>query len=104
MSRLHWLKHAGVFIASLFVIYLAGVLAPYFINPDAAGPLTLNGVLGRMSAPTVAGLVSAWPIYITLAIAQALTFHYVRKWTTPIYLGALFVLALMFAIRYMPAA
>jgi hypothetical protein len=46
------------------------------------------------------GLLSAWPIYIALAIVQALTFHYVKKFATPVFLGGVFVAALLFAMRY----
>jgi hypothetical protein len=103
MSRLEWARHAVVFVASLGVVYVAGVLAPYFIDPGAAGPLTLGSVLGHMAPPTLIGLLLAFPIYMALAICQALTFHYVKRFTTPLYLGVLFVLALLFAIRYTPA-
>ena len=57
-------------------------------------------VFGAMAMPTIGALISPWPIYVALAIVQALTFHYVKKFSTPIFLAGVFVAALLFAVRY----
>lgn len=93
MPRLHWLKHALVFIAAIALIWLAGVL-PALINPPAgAAPANL-------APPTLGGLISAWPIYIAVAIVQALTFHYVKHFATPVFLTGIFLIASAMAWRY----
>ena len=104
MKPLEWAKHAAVFVAALFVVRLGFVLSPYFIAPDTMGTMTPGGLLAAMGVPTLDGLIAAWPICIALAICQALTFHYVKRWATPIYLSGLFVAALLFAMRYASVA
>ena len=94
MSRAEWIKHAFVFVAAIFLVWLSGV-TPLLVNdPDA---------FATLATPTVGGLIAAWPIYIAIAICQALTFHYVKKWTTPIFLTGVFVLGALFAWRYWQA-
>lgn len=95
MTRMEWVKHAAVFIAAVFLIWLGGVM-------PVAWPKINAGVdpFAGLPAPTLMGLLSAWPIYIALAIVQALTFHYVKKFATPVFLGGVFVAALLFAMRY----
>jgi len=92
-ARINIIRHAAVFIAAIALIWFAGVL-PALINPSAgAAPPSLG-------PPTLAGLLSAWPIYIAVAIVQALTFHYMKRFTTPIFLTGVFLLASLMAWRY----
>lgn len=92
-GRLNIIKHALVFIAAIALIWLAGVL-PALINPAAgAAPPSLG-------PPTLGGLISAWPIYIAVAIVQALTFHYVKHFATPIFFTGIFLIASAMAWRY----
>jgi hypothetical protein len=93
VTRLHWLKHAAVFIAAIALVWFAGVL-PALINPPAGAPPSSLG------PPTLVGLLSAWPIYIAVAIVQALTFHYVKRFATPIFLTGIFLIASAMAWRY----
>jgi hypothetical protein len=99
MKPVEWVKHVAVFVAAVFLIWLGGVL-------PAAWPKYSAGVdpFAGMPAPTMGdilgGLLAAWPIFIALAICQALTFHYVKKFSTPIFLGGVFLAALVFAMRY----
>lgn len=87
------LKHLAVFVAAIGLIWLAGVL-PAVLNPSqGAGPANLG-------APTLTGLLSAWPIYVAVAIVQALTFHYVRRFASPVFLAGVFLLASLLAWRY----
>lgn len=99
MKALEWAKHVAVFVAAVFLIWLAGVL-------PVAWPRYSAGVdpFAGMPAPTLGGLLAAWPIYIALAIIQALTFHYVKRFATPIFLGGVFLAALVFAMRYTQVA
>ena len=46
------------------------------------------------------GLIASWPIFIALAIVQALTFHYVKRFATPLFLLGVFLLASATAWRY----
>jgi hypothetical protein len=98
MSRLQGVRHALVFVAAIFLIWLAGVM-PLLASKNAAGVSPMQA-LGELGAPTVAGLVAAWPIYIAVGICQALTFHFVKAWRTPVFLVGVFVLASLFAWRY----
>lgn len=99
MKPLEWAKHVAVFVAAVFLIWLGGVL-------PVVWPRYSTGVdpFAGMPAPTLSGLLAAWPIYIALAIIQALTFHYVKKFSTPIFLGGVFLAALVFAMRYAQVA
>lgn len=98
MTRVEWIKHAAVFVAAIFLIWLGGVMPGVLAQVSAgADPAA---VFGAMPAPTLGALLTPWPIYIALAIVQALTFHYVKKFSTPIFLGGVFVAALLFAMRY----
>ena len=98
MSRVEWIKHALVFVAAIFLIWLGGVMPSVWAKVSAgADPAA---VFGAMPMPTIGALIAPWPIYIALAIVQALTFHYVKKFSTPIFLGGVFVAALLFAVRY----
>lgn len=93
LRPLAWLKHLAVFVAAIALIWLAGVL-PALLNPSQeGGPANLG-------APTLIGLISAWPIYVAVAIAQALTFHYVRRFASPVFLAGVFLLASLLAWRY----
>jgi hypothetical protein len=97
MSRAEMIKHAIVFVASVVVVWLAGIV-PGLMTPSAAAPA------GPADAGSlIAGILAVWPIFFALAIMQALTFHYVKKFTTPIYLAGVFVLALLLAWRYSTA-
>ena len=68
--------------------------------PKLSAGADLNTAFAGMPMPTLGALIAPWPIYIALAICQALTFHYVKKFSTPIFLGGVFVAALLFAMRY----
>lgn len=90
-----WIKHAAVFIAAIALVWLAGAL-PGMINakPELAGaPPPSAGAL-------VNGLIASWPIFIALAICQALTFQYAKRFATPIFLAGVFILASLMAWRY----
>lgn len=95
MSRLQWLKHAAVFIAAVALVWLAGAL-PGMIN----GPQQLAGAPPPSVGALLNGLIASWPIFIALAIVQALTFHYVKHFTTPLFLLGVFLLASAMAWRY----
>lgn len=99
MKPLEWAKHVAVFVAAVFLIWLGGVL-PVVWPRYSAGVDPFAG----MPAPTLMGLLAAWPIYIALAIVQALTFHYVKRFATPLFLGGVFLAALVFAMRYTQVA
>jgi hypothetical protein len=53
-----------------------------------------------MSRVDLVGLISAWPIFIALAIIQALTFHYVKRFATPVFLIGVFILGTLLAWRF----
>jgi hypothetical protein len=95
MKPVEWAKHVVVFIAAVFLIWLGGVMPSVWPKLNSGGD-----PFAGLPAPTLMGLLSAWPIYIALVIVQALTFHYVKKFSTPIFLGGVFVAALLFAMRY----
>ena len=95
-----WIKQGIVFLAAIVTVWLSGVVPVLILKPVAYAGLTPMQVLAQMGAVDVSGLVRAWPIFIALAICQALTFHYVRKWSTPIYLAGVFALGLLMAWRY----
>ncbi len=95
MKAVAWAKHAAVFVAAIFLIWLGGVMPAMWPKIEAG----IDPFAG-MPAPTLLGLLAAWPIYIALAIVQALTFHYVKKFATPIFLAGVFLAALLFAMRY----
>jgi len=100
MGRAGWIKHGIVFLAAIVTVWLSGVVPVLILKPDAYAALTPTQVFAQMGAVEVSGLVRAWPIFIALAICQALTFHYVKAWTTPIYLTGVFALGLLMAWRY----
>jgi hypothetical protein len=94
-GRLDILKHALVFIAAIALIWLAGAL-PGMIN----GPQELAGAPPPSAGALINGLIASWPIFIAVAIVQALTFHYVKRFTTPLFLAGVFLLASAMAWRY----
>ncbi len=95
-----WIKHALVFIAAIAAVWFAGTLPGMVLGQASTAP--------PAAMPTPAGLlmglISAWPIYIALAICQALTFQYVKRFATPVFLAGVFTLALLLAWRYATAA
>lgn len=96
MARhLNTIKHVAVFIAAIALIWLAGAL-PGMIN----GEQQLAGAPPPSFGALVNGLIASWPIYIAVAIVQALTFHYVKRFATPIFLTGVFLLASAMAWRY----
>lgn len=99
MKPIEWAKHVAVFIAAVFLIWLGGVMPVVWPRLNAG----LDPFAG-MPTPTLGALLAPWPIYIALAIVQALTFHYVKKFSTPIFLAGVFVAALLFALRYAAVA
>jgi hypothetical protein len=103
MTRAEWIKHALVFVAAIFMVWLSGVIPIIILKPGIYAGLGPFEILSGMGLPTIGGLITAWPIYIAIAICQALTFHYVKKWTTPIFLTGVFVLGVLFAWRYWTA-
>jgi len=90
-----WIKHAAVFIAAVALVWLAGAL-PGMINAQPQ----LAGAQPPSAGALVNGLIASWPIFIALAICQALTFHYVKRFATPIFLVGVFILASLMAWRY----
>lgn len=103
MKPVEWAKHVAVFVAAVFLIWLGGVL-PAMWPRYSAGVDPFAGMPAPSVGEVVGGLLSAWPIYIALAIVQALTFHYVKRFTTPIFLGGVFLASLVFAMRYAQVA
>lgn len=99
-SYAFWIKHALVFIAAVALVWLAGIL-PGIILGQAS---TASPAAAPTPAGLLMGLISAWPIYIALAICQALTFQYVKRLATPVFLAGVFTLALLLAWRYATAA
>lgn len=95
-----WIKHALVFIAAIALVWLAGLVPGMILGQQSNAPPVSTPDAGGL----VLGLISAWPIYIALAICQALTFQYVKRFTTPIFLASVFTLALLLAWRYATAA
>lgn len=95
-ERLLIIKHAAVFVAAIALVWFAGVLPAMILAPPGAAPAIPLPSAGGL----LAGLVSAWPMFIAVAIVQALTFHYVKRFTTPIFLAGVFILALLLAWRY----
>jgi hypothetical protein len=100
MGLAGWIKHAIVLLAAIFTVWLSGVVPVLILKPAAYAGLTPMQVLAQMGAVDFSGLMRAWPIFIALAICQALTFHYVRKWSTPIFLTGVFILGFLMAWRY----
>ena len=95
-----WIKHGLVFIAAIALVWLAGLLPGLILGQQSTAPPTATPDAGGL----VLGLISAWPIYIALAICQALTFQYVKRFSTPVFLAGVFTLALLLAWRYATAA
>lgn len=100
MSRTDWIKHALVFVAAIFMVWLSGVLPVLIMKPPPYETSDTMQILAAMGAPTFDGIVRGWPIYIAVAIVQALTFHYVKKFTTPIFLLGVLALGSIMAWRY----
>jgi hypothetical protein len=100
MARAGWIKHGIVFLAAIFTVWLSGVAPVLILQPGPYAGLTPDQVFAQMGAVDVGGLIRAWPIFIALAICQALTFHYVKTWTTPIFLAGVFILGFLMAWRY----
>ena len=90
-----WIKHAAVFIAAIALVWLAGAL-PGMINAQPE----LTGAPPPSAGALVNGLIASWPIFIALAICQALTFQYVKRFATPVFLLGVFILASLMAWRY----
>ena len=99
MKPVEWAKHVAVFVAAVFLIWLGGVL-PMVWPTISAGVDPFAGMPAPTFGDLLAGILAAWPIFIALAICQALTFHYVKRFSTPIFLGGVFIAALVFAMRY----
>lgn len=100
MTRMDWVKHALVFVAAVFMVWLSGIVPVMVLRPGAYANLPPDQVLADLGTPTIGGVIAAWPIFIALAICQALTFHYVKKFTTPIFLAGVFILGALMAMRY----
>jgi len=95
-----WIKHALVFIAAVALVWVAGMVPVMVLGQEATSPPAVTPDAGGL----ILGLISAWPIYIALAICQALTFQYVKRFATPVFLAGVFTLALLLAWRYATAA
>ena len=100
MTRAGWVKHALVFVAAIFVVWLSGVVPVLVLKPRAYAGMSNAQIVAGMSRVEPGGLISAWPILIGLAIIQALTFHYVKRFATPVFLVGVFALGLLMAMRY----
>ena len=100
MRRHDWIKHGVVFLAAIVTVWLSGVAPVLILQPGPYAGQTPAQVFAQMGAVDVSGLVRAWPIFFALAICQALTFHYVKKWTTPLVLTGVFILGFLMAWRY----
>ncbi len=100
MSRADRIRHALVFAAAVVMVWLSGVTPVLILKPAPYANSQPMEILAAMGAPTLDGLLRGWPIYVALAIAQALTFHYVKKFTTPLFLGGVFILGSLLAWRY----
>jgi len=100
MSRADWIKHALVFAAGVVMVWLSGVMPVLILKPKIYAGLSNEQILGGMASVDLMGLIRAWPIYIALAIVQALTFRYVKRFTTPIFLAGVFVLGSLLAWRF----
>lgn len=100
MTLGQWIKHALVFVAAVFTVWLSGIVPVLVMKPGAYAGMSNDQILAQMGTPTLGGLVSQLPIFIALAICQALTFHYVKKFTTPIFLVGVFALGALMAMRY----
>ncbi len=100
MSRTDWIKHALVFVAAVVLVWFSGVLPILMLKPAPYASSTPMEIIASMGAPTFDGIVRGWPIYIAIAIVQALTFQYLRKFTTPLFLAGVFALGSLLAWRY----
>ena len=100
MTRAGSVKHALVFVAAVITVWLSGIVPVMVMRPGPYANLPPEQVLADMGTPTLSGIIAAWPIFIALAIAQALTFHYVKKFTTPVFLAGVFILGALMAMRY----
>jgi hypothetical protein len=100
MSRAGWIKHALVFVAAVIIVWLSGVVPVLVLRPGAYSGQSAEQIFAGLGAPTLDGILASWPIFIALAICQALTFHYVKKWTTPIFLVGVFAIGALMAMRY----
>lgn len=100
MKAADWIKHGVVFVAAIFTVWLSGVVPVLILQPGPYAGQTAMQVFAQMGAVDVSGLLRAWPIFGALAICQALTFHYAKRWTTPIFLIGVFALGFLMAWRY----
>ena len=100
MTRADWIKHALVFVAAAFTVWLSGLAPVLIMRPGAYASMSPGEIFAQMGTPSVGGVIGAWPILIALAICQALTFHYVKKFTTPVFLLGVFALGALMATRY----
>ena len=95
-----WIKHALVLIAAIALLWLAGLIPGMILGQESTAPPTATPDAGGL----ILGLISAWLIYIALANCQRLTFQYVKRFATPVFLAGVFILALLLAWRYATAA
>lgn len=100
MTRAGWVKHALVFVAAVVTVWLSGIVPVLVLKPKTYAGLTNEQILADMSRVDLVGLISAWPIFIALAIIQALTFHYVKRFATPVFLIGVFILGTLLAWRF----
>jgi hypothetical protein len=95
MTRADWIKHALVFVAAVIMVWLSGILPVLVLRPGAYAGQPPEQIFASLGTPTIGGILSAWPIFIALAICQALTFRYVKKWTTPNFASSALRLAVL---------
>jgi len=100
MSRADWIRHALVFAAAVIMVWLSGVIPVLILKPAPFANSQPIEIIAALGAPTLDGLLRGWPIYVTLAIGQALTFNYVKTFATPIFLAGVFILGFLLAWRY----
>jgi hypothetical protein len=100
MTRADWIKHALVFVTAVIMVWLSGIVPVLVLRPGAYAGQSPDQIFASLGTPTIGGILSAWPIFIALAICQALTFRYVKKWTTPIFLAGVFAAGALMAMRY----
>jgi hypothetical protein len=100
MSRGDWIKHALVFVGAVFMVWLSGVVPVLILKPGPYTGMSDAQVLAAMGNVDLMGILRAWPIYIAIGICQALTFHYVKRFATPVFLAGVFIVGALFAWRF----
>lgn len=103
MSRAGWVKHALVFVGAIVMVWLSGVVPVLILKPGPYAGMSDAQVFSEMGRVDLGGVLRAWPIYIAIAICQALTFHYVKRFATPVFLLGVFVVGAIFAWRFWSA-